>query len=992
VCIALQGRKAAVAQAGTAGGRLRLCPRAGCREVYCCAACLQQNADTHALLCTGRPAAAVEGAGAGAGPCSARGIHDFTKHALESNELFLMAARLMAALIAAAHAVAKAGDSQGSEAGTDAERTAAITALFERELSRLLEEYLARFPSRLGGHAQGAPSKRRRGEAEAPAGGGEAAAEDGLAALMHQQAEESWLLFRAAVLYGAGGGWAGPLLEGAQCNLSLSSARGGETYREFCFSEAVWLQLVASIQFHVMPVTLASAMTAPIRDAIRTADKAERWKKAEPFLKIFFPLDKHDPLAGAEAKVERKIAQLAQLGQGQGQAGGAAQQGIFDVHSAHHLVLLPALRAAYPHSCLPSAALDVVLAGQQGSGPGPAPPAAPASDSPFQPPAACLYASDIRVNLVAVRDIERGGGGVEGEGKGGVTVSRFQLRTSSSLDSDDISGGEAGAGSLRALYAARQAALCAMQRRERGDSSGGSSEDSAYACPCVLCAWEREFCVASSASDNADVDLSYLDEVLNDCYSRQQQGQGQGGDMSPLPPPVLPAPRAPGGATGGGSLGVGPALLLAVGQRYMQTGRFRPAAQAYFALVALRHRQHHEQRARALALGGPGPAFDASAYFHLGSALLDAGRSKAACNAWALGYGMDPGNAWLRTQRHKDTAFLYTTILSSAAPLPGRAGGGSGPRQLMNSSVCSDMIRNFKLFHSEGEKEISAFDAELSSIYKSLDVEVDILSHLDSYGLGIYGTRPSFAALTPAECESIIEQAHAYVDQEVEAEAGDGAVTRGPRGWTTTRHYDAPTTDVPVHVVPGALRLFNGCALRRLGPMLHAVLRRDRRGEDAKQYMYINDAFIVKYEVTGDASKTSQRYLPMHLDQSHYSFTIALNSAAEYDGGGTYFAALDRALSADKGHCLLFPGTLRHGGDPITRGVRYILAVFVFLSSEPSVDGKSPVSSTQQEAAGSMVNVFHRAGAAASASASAEPCPGGEDKKEPSFSFGFSNF
>jgi hypothetical protein len=72
----------------------------------------------------------------------------------------------------------------------------------------------------------------------------------------------------------------------------------------------------------------------------------------------------------------------------------------------------------------------------------------------------------------------------------------------------------------------------------------------------------------------------------------------------------------------------------------------------------------------------------------------------------------------------------------------------------------------------------------------------------------------------------------------------------------------------------------------------------------------------------------------LRFSQSEYSFTIALNSLDEYEGGGTYFVDLGQAVNVDRGHCITFPGGLRHGGDPITSGVRYIIAVFLFVSDE----------------------------------------------------------
>jgi len=194
------------------------------------------------------------------------------------------------------------------------------------------------------------------------------------------------------------------------------------------------------------------------------------------------------------------------------------------------------------------------------------------------------------------------------------------------------------------------------------------------------------------------------------------------------------------------------------------------------------------------------------------------------------------------------------------------------------------------------------------------------------------------------DTDSIIRQAEEYAAEVISETADDGTVVRRARGWSTARHYDAPTTDIPVHAIPGVLELFNKCAMSTLGPMLRALVGNKVSDED--MYIYINDAFIVKYEVASDgALAPSQRFLPIHADQSHYSFTIALNSADEYDDGGTYFVDLNRSLKVDKGHCLMFPGSLRHGGDPITRGVRYILAVFAFVSSSGGDQFKSGESS-----------------------------------------------
>ena len=75
----------------------------------------------------------------------------------------------------------------------------------------------------------------------------------------------------------------------------------------------------------------------------------------------------------------------------------------------------------------------------------------------------------------------------------------------------------------------------------------------------------------------------------------------------------------------------------------------------------------------------------------------------------------------------------------------------------------------------------------------------------------------------------------------------------------------------------------------------------------------------------------AQAHLPMHSDESHFSLTLALNGGGEFEGGGTYFGALRRAVAPAVGHLVAFEGGLLHGGEPVSRGVRYILACFMYV-------------------------------------------------------------
>ena len=106
----------------------------------------------------------------------------------------------------------------------------------------------------------------------------------------------------------------------------------------------------------------------------------------------------------------------------------------------------------------------------------------------------------------------------------------------------------------------------------------------------------------------------------------------------------------------------------------------------------------------------------------------------------------------------------------------------------------------------------------------------------------------------------------------------------------------------------------------------------------------------------------------MHADQSVLSVTLALNHGVgceaneeeeaeeeevaslipgggggggdgggrrrrgEYAGGGTVFTApVGITARPGAGHVVAFRGSLQHGGAPVTAGVRYIVAAFLFV-------------------------------------------------------------
>ncbi|KAG7353355.1 hypothetical protein IV203_034624 [Nitzschia inconspicua] len=96
---------------------------------------------------------------------------------------------------------------------------------------------------------------------------------------------------------------------------------------------------------------------------------------------------------------------------------------------------------------------------------------------------------------------------------------------------------------------------------------------------------------------------------------------------------------------------------------------------------------------------------------------------------------------------------------------------------------------------------------------------------------------------------------------------------------------------------------------------------------------------IVKYDVT----RKERQKLDMHTDKSEWTFLIALSNGCgvDYEGGGTYFECLDATIHIQRGHALVFPGKLRHCGQKITSGLRFLLVGFLVDKQNIAPSGKN---------------------------------------------------
>ena len=167
------------------------------------------------------------------------------------------------------------------------------------------------------------------------------------------------------------------------------------------------------------------------------------------------------------------------------------------------------------------------------------------------------------------------------------------------------------------------------------------------------------------------------------------------------------------------------------------------------------------------------------------------------------------------------------------------------------------------------------------------------------------------------------------------------------RGWSTTRHRAFNTTDIQSCDVDWQLDQWIRSSIRkRVFPEMverffwtASLVEKccaccDERKESAVSEcvnssrcltLRFRDLFFVKYE----ARDGEQTDLPLHRDGSLLSFNILLNSETEFEGGGTLVKPMNKVFHLQRGDAFLHSGQVLHGGNAVTKGVRYILVGFV---------------------------------------------------------------
>jgi len=167
---------------------------------------------------------------------------------------------------------------------------------------------------------------------------------------------------------------------------------------------------------------------------------------------------------------------------------------------------------------------------------------------------------------------------------------------------------------------------------------------------------------------------------------------------------------------------------------------------------------------------------------------------------------------------------------------------------------------------------------------------------------------------TTEECRAII----------AEAESDGDADT-----WSShEQYYKSTKITKRIAELPQTKQFFGRACIERIFPLLQSMYPTAcPQGEEGLRDFRIFTAKVLKYDAA-----TGNDYLGVHHDGSLLTFLIGLNGLDEYEGGGTYMEALGKAVRYEAGHLCCHPGIVRHGGDKVTSGVRYVLAAWIDIS------------------------------------------------------------
>ena len=170
---------------------------------------------------------------------------------------------------------------------------------------------------------------------------------------------------------------------------------------------------------------------------------------------------------------------------------------------------------------------------------------------------------------------------------------------------------------------------------------------------------------------------------------------------------------------------------------------------------------------------------------------------------------------------------------------------------------------------------------------------VDTVSGADDEFQSIYVTdEPLFSA---EECERVVAMAE-----------------REGAGLPSTKSGKYRVGKAWVKDMPNVLAWFNGALEQKLYPALAHLFPTI---VSSPATLRAHSVAILKYNESHPATD-------VHIDDALLAFTIALSPSSNFEGGGTFFEALDTIIPMEQGMVTFRPGAIRHAGHAVTKGLR----------------------------------------------------------------------
>mmetsp|Transcript_25321 Transcript_25321/g.30653 ORF Transcript_25321/g.30653 Transcript_25321/m.30653 type:complete len:370 (+) Transcript_25321:85-1194(+) len=118
-----------------------------------------------------------------------------------------------------------------------------------------------------------------------------------------------------------------------------------------------------------------------------------------------------------------------------------------------------------------------------------------------------------------------------------------------------------------------------------------------------------------------------------------------------------------------------------------------------------------------------------------------------------------------------------------------------------------------------------------------------------------------------------------------------------------------------------------------VAPCVYRAVARIRTLDERSRNLVLDERepHIVKYDLV----KRERQKLDMHTDKSEWTFLIAISERGrDYTGGGTYFECNRSVVNVGLGIGIIFPGRLRHRGEKICSGRRFLIVGFMIEKRE----------------------------------------------------------